>query len=155
LLKNPAWWKIYIQYSEFRAHSVFQSKRKLLKNPECTNYSENFQGKLCFSGQAQSFWNILNGKIYIQYSENFQPELHNIMKVYAVIPATTCTAKRSFSGLRRMKTYLRNTKGQDRLNGVALINNERCYANKVIENDTDSVLDAFVKREHSHKYFFW
>jgi len=76
------------------------------------------------------------------------------MKVYAVIPATTCTAKRSFSGLRRMKTYLRNTKGQDRLNGVALINNERCYANKVIENDTDSVLDAFVKREHSHKYFF-
>jgi len=27
--------KICIQYSEFRALSVFQGKRKLLKNPEC------------------------------------------------------------------------------------------------------------------------
>jgi len=27
--------KIDIRYSEFRAHSVFQGKRKLLKNPEC------------------------------------------------------------------------------------------------------------------------
>jgi len=30
-----------------------QGKRKLLKNPECKKcieYSENFQGKLCFSG---------------------------------------------------------------------------------------------------------
>ena len=34
-------------------HSVFQGKRKLLKNPECKKYiqySENFQGKLCFAG---------------------------------------------------------------------------------------------------------
>jgi len=29
-----------------------------------------------------------------------------------------------------MKTYLRNTMGQDRLNSVALINIERCYANR-------------------------
>jgi len=34
----------------------FQGKRKLLKNPECKKYiqySEIFQGTLCFSGQAQ------------------------------------------------------------------------------------------------------
>jgi len=34
-------------------HSVFQGKRKLLKNPECKKYiqySEKFQGKLCFAG---------------------------------------------------------------------------------------------------------
>ena len=44
--------KIYIQYNEYRALSVFQGKRKLLKNPECKKYnlySEKFQGKLCFS----------------------------------------------------------------------------------------------------------
>ena len=37
-------------------HIVFQGKRKLLKNPECKiyiQYSKKFQGKLCFSGQAQ------------------------------------------------------------------------------------------------------
>jgi len=29
--------KIYIQYCEFSAPSVFQDKRKLLKTPECKN----------------------------------------------------------------------------------------------------------------------
>jgi len=37
--------------------------------------------------------------------------------------------------------------GQDRLNSVALISIERCYANKVIENDNDSVIDNFAKRK--------
>jgi len=37
--------------------------------------------------------------------------------------------------------------GQDRLNSVALISIERCYANKVIENDIDSVIDNFAKRK--------
>ena len=39
-----------IQYSEFRAHSVFQGKHKLFKNTECKNYiqySENFQENFC------------------------------------------------------------------------------------------------------------
>jgi len=48
--------KKYIQCSGFRAHSVFQGKHKLLKNPERYNifqYSENFQGRFCLSGQAQ------------------------------------------------------------------------------------------------------
>jgi len=39
--------------------------RKLLKNRQCKKYiqySENFQGKLCFSGQAQSCSKIMNVK---------------------------------------------------------------------------------------------
>jgi len=66
--------KIYIEYSEFRLHSVFHGKRKLLKNPKCKKYiqySEKCQGKLCFSGQEQSCSKILNGRKYIQYSETF------------------------------------------------------------------------------------
>ena len=38
----------------FRTNSVFQGKRKLLKNPECKTYiqySKKFQGKLCFQGK--------------------------------------------------------------------------------------------------------
>jgi len=36
------------------------------------------------------------------------------------IPVTTCAAERSFSGLRRLKTYLRSTLSQVRLNSTAL-----------------------------------
>ena len=45
----------------FRAHAVFQGKRKLLKNPECDKYiqySEKFQGKLCFQGKHKLLKNL-------------------------------------------------------------------------------------------------
>jgi len=54
--------KIYIQYSEIRANSVFQGKRNLLKSPECKKYiqySEYFQGNSVFQGKrkvAQKSW---------------------------------------------------------------------------------------------------
>ena len=56
----------------FRAPSVFQGKRELLKNPECKKhiqYSEHFQGNFVFQGQAQvaqkyELWKIFN-TVYI------------------------------------------------------------------------------------------
>ena len=55
------------------------------------------------------------------------PELSKAIKILAVIPATSCSAERSFSPLRRLKTYLRNTMGQERLSNLALIHIERDY----------------------------
>ena len=39
------------------------------------------------------------------------PEFVKVATILAVIPATSCSAERSFSGLRRLKTYLRSTMG--------------------------------------------
>ena len=39
-----------------------------------------------------------------------------------VLPVTSCEAERSFSTLRRIKTYLRSTMKQERLIGLALLN---------------------------------
>ena len=50
------------------------------------------------------------------------PEFAKAMVILAVIPATSCSAQRSFSALRRLKSYLRNTIGQERVNSIALIN---------------------------------
>jgi hypothetical protein len=38
---------------------------------------------------------------------------------------TVVPVERSFSTLKRLKTYLRNTKGEERLNGLALMNVDR------------------------------
>jgi len=63
--------KICIQYSELRALSVFQGKRKFLKNPECKKYIQ-YEKNL----RASDSWSkILNGKKYIQYSEKFYGKL--------------------------------------------------------------------------------
>jgi len=52
--------KKYIQYNEFRAHSFFQGKQKLLKHPECKKYikySEKIHDKLCFQGKRKFLQN--------------------------------------------------------------------------------------------------
>jgi len=49
--------KIYIRYSAFRALSVFQGKRKLLKNPECKNIFntvKNFRANSVFQGKLRA-----------------------------------------------------------------------------------------------------
>ena len=75
----------------------------------------------------------------------------NVVHILAVIPATSCSGERSFSALRRLRTYLRNTMGQQR---VALINIERAYANSVVNNDMDRIIDIFGRRNGRDSYFF-
>ena len=52
-------------------------------------------------------------------------DLSKAIEIYRSIPATSCSSERPFSALRRTKTYLRNTTGQDQLTNFALINVER------------------------------
>jgi len=93
----------------------------------------------------------------------YENDLHEVLPVYykvvsilATIPATSCSAERSFSSLRRTKTYLRSTMGQSRLSSVALINVERCYTNMVVANQDgmDRVIDTFGQHPSRKQYFF-
>lgn len=55
----------------------------------------------------------------------FQMYIPTLLKIFVTIPVTTATTERSFSTLRRLKTYLRSTTGEDRLHGLALLNIHR------------------------------
>ena len=46
------------------------------------------------------------------------PQVSVLLRLLLVSPASSCTAERSFSALRRMKTWLRSTMTQQRLNHV-------------------------------------
>ncbi|GBN07404.1 hypothetical protein AVEN_40641-1, partial [Araneus ventricosus] len=48
------------------------------------------------------------------------PKVHVLLKILATFPITTCKPERTFSSLRRLKTYLRNSTGEERLTGLAL-----------------------------------
>ena len=43
-------------------------------------------------------------------------EVDKLLKIYLTVPMTTATAERTFSTMRRIKTYLRSTMTQERLN---------------------------------------
>ena len=47
------------------------------------------------------------------------------LKNYIVLPSSECKAEQSFSTLRRLKTYLRSTKTQQRLNDLTILNTHR------------------------------
>ncbi|XP_022162591.1 52 kDa repressor of the inhibitor of the protein kinase-like [Myzus persicae] len=64
------------------------------------------------------------------------PHIHKLLKNLITLPVTTATGERSFSTLKRLKTYIRNSIGQPRLNDLALMNIHRD-----IKINTDEVID--------------
>ena len=82
------------------------------------------------------------------------PELSKVLQILSVVPATSCSTERSFSSLRRLKTYLRSTMGQERLSNLALLHIEREYVNKVIIEDMEDIINTFGERNGRQTLFF-
>ena len=57
----------------------------------------------------------------LENTELMFPNLHCTFKVLLTMPVSTATAERSFSSLRRLKTYLRSTMTETRLSSLALL----------------------------------
>ena len=82
------------------------------------------------------------------------PTLGKALKVFAVIPATSCSSERSFSSLRRLKTYLRSMMGQERLSNLAILHIETEFVNKVLQQDMESMINTFGGKSGRNTKFF-
>jgi hypothetical protein len=54
-------------------------------------------------------------------SRPFLAQLESLTKLILTLPATNASSERSFSALKRLKTYLRNSMGQKKLNQCMLL----------------------------------
>ena len=70
--------------------------------------------------------------------------------LFVTIPVTTASAKRSFSKLKLIKTYLRNSMGLDRLRNLAFLSIENSMTRSLNFND---VIDAFAEQKARKKNF--
>ena len=70
------------------------------------------------------------------------PNLHILFVILCTLPVTTATAERSFSGMRRLKTYLRSSMNQTRLTGLAHLN-----INRDFHITSKNVVDKFATRK--------
>jgi hAT family C-terminal dimerisation region len=66
------------------------------------------------------------------------PMIHSLLTILVCMPVSTASAERSFSTLRRLKTWLRSRMGQERLLGLALLN-----VHRDISVSVDHVIDRF------------
>ena len=68
-------------------------------------------------------------------------EVVKLVKIFMIIPITTATAERSFSSLRRLKTYLRSTMTQCRLNNILLLH---CHKEMTDAIDLTAIAQDFI-----------
>ena len=79
----------------------------------------------------------------------FLEVIQGILKVnvpYIVLPSSASAAERSFSTLRKLKTYLRSTRTQQRLNNLAILNTHREHAEAL---DLAEAVSEFVSRSQT------
>ena len=62
-------------------------------------------------------------------------------------PMSSCEAERSFSGLRRIKTFLRSSMSIERLAGLALM-----HLHNDLDIDEDKICQLFISKHHRRMF---
>ena len=73
-------------------------------------------------------------------------EITKLIKILLTIPMTTSEPERCFSTLKRLKTFLRSTMNQERLNALAMISTEKNFFNSH-PNINEKVIDLFAQNK--------
>lgn len=76
-------------------------------------------------------------------------ELNKLLKIILTVPVSSCTAERSFSALRRLKTFLRSTMSQNRLNDMAIL-----YVHRNENVDIEIVANSFINKTKIRQNIF-
>ena len=71
-------------------------------------------------------------------------DLYTVFFLFLTLPVTVATAERSFSKLKLIKTYLRNTMQDDRLSGLVALSIENAESRKL---DVSKIIDDFASRK--------
>jgi hypothetical protein len=76
------------------------------------------------------------------------PIISSLLTILLTLPVSTAGVERSFSSLRRLKTWVRSRMGETRLTGLALLNIHRD-----IPVSAQTVTDDFAKAKKRCLYF--
>ncbi|XP_044572317.1 uncharacterized protein LOC123257415 [Drosophila ananassae] len=86
-----------------------------------------------------------------EWMRGLVPEFVRFVRLLITIPGSSCSNERSFSVLRRVKTYLRSTISQYRLNNVAILHVYRETTDKL---DLDELLNEFISKNAKRSSVF-
>ena len=90
---------------------------------------------------ANSLSNIMAALLTLDPAKRLYSELSKLITLLLVIPATSATAERTFSCVRRLKTYLCSTISQPRLNHLLLLHRHQDLTDNL---DLKAVAQDFV-----------
>ena len=94
---------------------------------------------------------ITYAKTLTEAQKDLMSEVCLLLKLILVMPATNAVSERSFSALRRIKTFLRTTMAQCRLNNLMVLNIHKDHCEQL---DLIDVANTFVAgSEHTLSLF--
>ena len=79
------------------------------------------------------------------------PNIVRLLQIYLLAPMSAATAERSFSGQRRIKTYLRSTMTQKRYNNLLMLN---IHKERIDSVDLRELAKAFAEKNDKRIRFF-
>lgn len=85
---------------------------------------------------------------YANCDKNAYPLMNSLLKLLSTLPISVATAERSFSTLRRLKTWIRSRMGEDRLTGLALL-----HVHRDIDVAVNNVIDRFASSKNRRVQF--
>jgi len=71
-----------------------------------------------------------------------------LLTILGTLPVSTATSERSFSTMRRLKTYLRSLIGNERMTGLALLS-----IDKDRQIDREKIMNDFVANSNRRSDF--
>jgi len=80
--------------------------------------------------------------------QTIYPYVDIALRMFLCTPATNCSSERSFSTLRRLKTYLRSVMNNDRLNALAVLNIESELTSSI---NYDKIIKEFAESQSRKK----
>ena len=85
------------------------------------------------------------------FTKSLLSELHKLLRLYFTIPMSNANSEISFSSLRRLKTYLRSTMSQKKLNHVAFLHVHKHLTRAL---DLKSICKTFSSTNDRRRAFF-
>ena len=70
------------------------------------------------------------------------PSIYRIIWILLTMPVSSATSERSFSAMRRVKSYLRSTMGDERLSNLSLL-----HVHRHLNVDVDTAINDFISRK--------
>jgi len=116
----------------------FLNKSKLQTELELIYKRTDFRNLI---GAVNLLQFIIDNNLEQIFSETFK-----LIRIIATIPMTSAEAERSFSTLKRIKTFLRNSMAEERLTALAMLSIEKKMVNQ-IPNFNEEVIKVFMKKK--------
>jgi hypothetical protein len=84
------------------------------------------------------------------------PEVFKLGLLIVTVPSTTASVERSFSALKRIKTYQRPTQNEEHLSGLAILSTEKDVLHQLKSMATfyDNAITKLTKQERRMDFTF-